>query len=139
EFANAFSSEFYTPLVACMPAHKPLLHWNDTGKCTHLPFNIILGDKKVDKQDNITQALFNYMVEEAEAPFASTSGTSKTSKMSNLPEPEIDEWPQKDQLDTSKLPESIEPISMVINAPPKEADSLKPINETPSTILMSRA
>ncbi|CAG8681298.1 17126_t:CDS:2, partial [Racocetra fulgida] len=74
-----------------------------------------------DKQDNVTQALFDYMIEEAEAPVASTSGTSKTSKMSNLPEPKIDD----------KLPKPIEPISGVVSdTPPKEADSLKPINKS---------
>ncbi|CAG8846809.1 9666_t:CDS:1, partial [Racocetra persica] len=66
---------------------------------------------KADKQKNPTQALFDYVVEEAEAPVASTSGTSETSKMSNLPEPKIIERSQKDQLKTSKLPEPIELIS----------------------------
>ncbi|CAG8673003.1 21115_t:CDS:2 [Dentiscutata erythropus] len=86
-------------------------------------------DKKVDKQDNVTQALFNYLVEETKAPVASTSGTSKTSKMSNLSEPEINERSQKGWLETSKLPKSIEPISKVINAPSKETDSSNPINK----------
>ncbi|CAG8499115.1 16872_t:CDS:2 [Cetraspora pellucida] len=71
--------------------------------------NLSPSDKKEDKQKNLTQALFDYMKEEAEAPVASTSGTSKTSKMSNLPEPKIIEQSQKDQ--TSKLPESIKLIS----------------------------
>ncbi|CAG8801212.1 22439_t:CDS:1, partial [Gigaspora rosea] len=87
-------------------------------------------DKKADKHKNLTQALFDYVVEEAEAPVASISGTSKTSKMSNLPEPEIDKQSQKDQLETSKLPEPIELISGVVpDTPSKETDSSKPINE----------
>ncbi|CAG8622561.1 35127_t:CDS:2, partial [Racocetra persica] len=87
-------------------------------------------DKKVDKQDNVTQALFNYVEEEAEAPVASTSGTSKTSKMSNLPEPEINEWSQKNQLETSKLSEPIIPISRVVpDTSPKESGSIELINE----------
>ncbi|CAG8665118.1 665_t:CDS:10, partial [Dentiscutata erythropus] len=84
---------------------------------------------KVDKQDNVTQALFDYLVEETKALVASTSGTSKTFKTSNLPEPEINERSQKGRLETSKLPESIEPISKVINAPSKETNSSNPINK----------
>ncbi|CAG8799028.1 25479_t:CDS:1, partial [Gigaspora rosea] len=81
-------------------------------------------------QKNLTQALFDYVIEEAEAPVASTSGTSETSKTSNLPEPKIVEQSQKDQLETSKLPEPIEPISGVVSdTPSKETDSSKPINE----------
>ncbi|CAG8820930.1 3154_t:CDS:1, partial [Gigaspora rosea] len=75
--------------------------------------NLPPSDKKADKQDNEAQALFDYVEEEAKAPVASTSGTSKTSKTSNLPEPEINEWSQKNQLETSKLPESIEPITLL--------------------------
>ncbi|CAG8619946.1 33850_t:CDS:2, partial [Racocetra persica] len=70
--------------------------------------NLSPSDKKADKQKNLTQALFDYVVEKAEAPVASTSETSKTS---NLPEPKIVEWSQKDQLETSKLPEPIELIN----------------------------
>ncbi|CAG8778708.1 11055_t:CDS:1, partial [Gigaspora rosea] len=70
-------------------------------------------DKKADKQKNLTQTLFDYVVEEAELPVASTSGTSETSKMSNLPEPKIIEWSQKDQLETIKLSKPIELISRV--------------------------
>ncbi|CAG8520956.1 6825_t:CDS:2 [Cetraspora pellucida] len=44
---------------------------------------------KVDKLDNITQALFDYMEKEAEVLVALTSETSETSKMFNLPEPKI--------------------------------------------------
>ncbi|CAG8847690.1 26756_t:CDS:1, partial [Racocetra persica] len=73
--------------------------------------NLSPSDKKGDKQKNLTQALFDYVVEEAKTPVASTSGTSKTSKTSNLPEPKIVEQSQKDQLETSKLLEPIELIS----------------------------
>ncbi|CAG8787643.1 20576_t:CDS:1, partial [Gigaspora rosea] len=75
--------------------------------------NLLSSDKKVDKQENVTQALFDYVEEEAEVPVASTSGTSETSKTSNLPEPKIVERSQKDQFETSKLSESIGPISEV--------------------------
>ncbi|CAG8584089.1 13875_t:CDS:2 [Racocetra persica] len=74
------------------------------------------------------------MEKEAEAPVASTSETSETSKMSNLPEPKIVERSQKDQLETSKLPEPIELISGVVpDTPSKETDSSKPINEASSS------
>ncbi|CAG8790676.1 25_t:CDS:2, partial [Dentiscutata erythropus] len=94
-------------------------------------------DKKVNKQNNVTQALFNYLVEETKALVALTSGTSKTSKTSNLPEPEINKRSQKGRLETSKLPESIKPISKVINAPSKETDSSNPINEITLTTDMA--
>ncbi|CAG8641196.1 24877_t:CDS:2 [Dentiscutata erythropus] len=76
-------------------------------------------------------------IEETKTPVALISGTSKTSKTSNLPEPEINKRSQKGQLETSKLPESIEPISKVINAPSKETDSSKPINEITLTTDMA--
>ncbi|CAG8810491.1 9835_t:CDS:1, partial [Dentiscutata erythropus] len=101
--------------------------------------NLSPSDKKADKQKNLTQALFDYVEEEAEAPVASTSGTSETSKTSNLPEPKIVERSQKDQLETSKLLEPIKPISEVLDTSPKKTDSSKPINEIPSAILLSRA
>ncbi|CAG8759403.1 17933_t:CDS:1, partial [Racocetra fulgida] len=41
--------------------------------------------KKSDKQDESTQALFNYVAE----PVTSTSGTSETSKISEPSEPVI--------------------------------------------------
>ncbi|CAG8614543.1 28766_t:CDS:2, partial [Racocetra persica] len=98
--------------------------------------NLSSSDKKADKQKNLTQALFNYGVEEAEASVASTSGTSETSKTSNLPEPKIIEWSQKDQLKTSKLPEPIELISdnyaigntesEEFDSEPETSDSSKP-------------
>ncbi|CAG8690442.1 9532_t:CDS:1, partial [Racocetra fulgida] len=95
---------------------------------------------KVDKQNNITQALFDYVVGKAEAPVASTSRTSETSKTSNLPEPKIVELSQKDQLETSKLSEPIELISKVVpDTSSKETVSFKPINEVSSAILISRA
>ncbi|CAG8801290.1 23910_t:CDS:1, partial [Racocetra persica] len=53
-------------------------------------------NKKGYKQKNLTQALFDYVEEEAKAPVASTSGTSETSKTSNLSEPKIIERSQKD-------------------------------------------
>ncbi|CAG8752252.1 21503_t:CDS:2, partial [Gigaspora rosea] len=91
---------------------------------------LLTSDKKADKQKNLTQALFDYMVKKAEAPVASISGTSETSKTSNLPEPKIVERSQKDQLETSKLPEPIELISRVVpDMPPKETVSFKSINE----------
>ncbi|CAG8524845.1 22721_t:CDS:2 [Cetraspora pellucida] len=101
--------------------------------------NLSPSDKKEDKQKNLTQALFDYVEEEAETLVASTSGTSEISKMSNLPEPKIIERSQKDQ--TSKLPKPIELINRVVpsDTPSKETDSFKPINEIPFTILMSRA
>ncbi|CAG8775965.1 412_t:CDS:1, partial [Cetraspora pellucida] len=73
--------------------------------------NLPSSNKKEDNQNNVTQALFDYMVEKTKAPVASTSETFKTSKTSNLSEPKINEQSQKHQLKTSKLPESIKPIS----------------------------
>ncbi|PKK58966.1 hypothetical protein RhiirC2_795509 [Rhizophagus irregularis] len=69
------------------------------------------------------------------APVASTSGISGTSKTFKPPEPVIDEF------ETSKLPESVKPISEVVNTLPKETstDSPKPINQVSSAILLSRA
>ncbi|PKK56595.1 hypothetical protein RhiirC2_799685 [Rhizophagus irregularis] len=55
-------------------------------------------DKKANKQDDSTQALFDYVTEDTRAPVASTSGTSETSKR---PEPVIDEP------ETSKSPKPI--------------------------------
>ncbi|RGB36904.1 hypothetical protein C1646_757497 [Rhizophagus diaphanus] len=89
--------------------------------------------KKANKQDDSTQDLFDYMT--GEAPVALTSGTSETFKTS---EPVID------GLETSKHPESNEPICEIVNTPPKEttsklSNSSKPINEVSSAILLSRA
>ncbi|CAG8776197.1 8124_t:CDS:1, partial [Racocetra fulgida] len=99
--------------------------------------NLSLSDKKADKQKNLTQALFDYMIEEAKAPVASKSGTFKTSKTSNLSEPKIVKQSQKDQLETSKLPEPIKLISRVVpDMPSKETDSSKPINEVSFAILL---
>ncbi|CAG8557442.1 10654_t:CDS:2 [Cetraspora pellucida] len=76
----------------------------------------------------------------AKAPVALISETSETSKMSNLPEPKIVKWSQKDQLETSKLLEPIELISGVVpDIPYKEINSSKPINEISSAILLTRA
>jgi hypothetical protein len=79
-------------------------------------------DKKADKHNESTQDLFNYVAEQAEAPVASISGTSETSK---TPEPINDE------------PET---INEVVNMSPKETliDSPKPINQVSSDILMAR-
>ena len=92
-------------------------------------------DKKADKQDDLTQALFDYMVKDIRAPVASTSGTSDTSKR---PEPVID------KPETIELLESNKPISKNTNTPPKETnvkpDLSKPSsNELSSAILLSRA
>ena len=62
----------------------------------------------MDKQDDSTQALFDYVA--TEVPVASTSGTSEASKTSKTPEPAIDEP------ETSKPPKSIEPINEVSSA-----------------------
>ncbi|RIA98278.1 hypothetical protein C1645_813008 [Glomus cerebriforme] len=67
-----------------------------------------------------------------EVPNFFISETSKTSKTSELPKPVVNE------LETSKLSESIKPISEVMNTFPKETDSSKPINEILSTILLTR-
>ncbi|RGB22450.1 hypothetical protein C1646_776084 [Rhizophagus diaphanus] len=89
-------------------------------------------DKKADKQDESTQLLFNYVAEDIHALVTSTSGTSETSKTIEL---------MIDELETNKLPESIEPICEVVNTPPKETsvkcDLPKP-NEVSSAILLSR-
>ncbi|PKK58541.1 hypothetical protein RhiirC2_796140, partial [Rhizophagus irregularis] len=73
------------------------------------PLPNISKNKKADKQDDLTQALFDYVAENIRAPVVLTSGTSETSKLS----------------------ESIEFIIEVVNLPPKEipANSSKPINE----------
>ncbi|RGB30537.1 hypothetical protein C1646_765253 [Rhizophagus diaphanus] len=89
--------------------------------------------KKANKQDDSTQDLFNYVT--GKAPVALTSGTSEIFK---TPEPVID------GSETSKHPESNEPICEVVNTSPKKTtsklpDSSKPINEVSSTILLSRA
>ncbi|CAG8774895.1 1924_t:CDS:1, partial [Racocetra fulgida] len=55
-----------------------------------------------------------------EAPVASTSGTSKTSE----PPETVNKKPE-----ASKSPESIEPISEVLDTSPKKTDFFKPINE----------
>ncbi|CAG8751324.1 13049_t:CDS:2, partial [Racocetra persica] len=70
---------------------------------------LLFSNKKVDKQDNITQALFDYVEEEAEALVASTSGTSETTKTSNLPEPKIVERDSsKPQIQASSSSQTIE-------------------------------
>ncbi|GBB86183.1 hypothetical protein RclHR1_12630001, partial [Rhizophagus clarus] len=90
-------------------------------------------DKKANKQDDLTQSLFDYMAEDTRAPVASTSGTSETSKTAE---------PLIDGPETSKHPESDEPICEVVYTPPKETN-VKPdspkSNEVSSAILLSRA
>jgi len=90
--------------------------------------NLSSRGKKANKQDNLTQALFDYVVEQSKVSIASTSETSETSNLSELV--------------INKLPESIEPISKVMDMPPKEisdeCDFSKPINEVSSAILLSR-
>ncbi len=84
------------------------------------------------------------MTEQTEAPVALTDPegtTSSTSETSKTPEPVIDEH------ETSKHPESIEPICEVVNMSPKETmgsqrdrptDSPKPINQVSSAILLAK-
>ncbi len=62
-------------------------------------------------QSNLTQDLFDYVVEQTEVPVASTSGISETSK---TPEPVIGEP------ETSKLSDSFESSNKVVNLSPKE-------------------
>ncbi|PKK55494.1 hypothetical protein RhiirC2_802247, partial [Rhizophagus irregularis] len=75
-------------------------------------------DKKADKQDELTQDLFDYVAGDTCAPVASTSGTSETIKLPDLPKP----------------------INKVVNMPSKETptNSSKPINQVLSAILLSR-
>ena len=74
------------------------------------------------------------MAEQVKPTGASTSRTSETS---NPSEPVINE------LETSKLPNSFESTSKVVNMPPKETsdkrNSPKPINQVLSAILLTRA
>src|SRR6266540_6115966 len=78
----------------------------------------------MNKQDELVQALFDYVVEYIHAPVASSSSTSETSK---TPEPVID-----------KL-KYIKSVSKIINIPSKETsvkrDLPKP-NEVSSAILL---
>ncbi|GES81291.1 hypothetical protein GLOIN_2v1789093 [Rhizophagus clarus] len=78
-------------------------------------------DKKADKQNELTQLLFNYVAKDTRALIISTSGTSKTSK---TPESVIDD------LETSKHPKSIEPICEVVNTPPKEINVKRDLPKT---------
>ncbi|PKY59484.1 hypothetical protein RhiirA4_482268 [Rhizophagus irregularis] len=81
-------------------------------------------NKKADKQDNLIQALFDYIT--GEVPVTSTSGTSKASKTS----------------ETIKLPDSPKLINEVVNMPSKETsdkyDPPEPINQISSAILLVR-
>ncbi|GES76857.1 hypothetical protein GLOIN_2v1877063 [Rhizophagus clarus] len=92
-------------------------------------------DKKASNQDDLTQAVFDYVTEDTRALVTSTSGTSDTSKR---PEPVID------KPETIELLESNKPISKNTNTPSKETnvkpDLSKPnSNELSSAILLSRA
>src|SRR5207248_2858014 len=93
-------------------------------------------DKKADKQDDSTQALFNYLTEDTRAPVASTSGISGAFETSKTPESLINK-PK-----VSKPPESNKSSNEVMNLSPKETsvkhDSLKPINQVSSAILLTR-
>lgn len=95
-------------------------------------------DKKANKQDELTQTLFDYMIEDihtislGSTLFASTSGTSETSESPKLviDKPEVNE-----------LPKTNEPISKITNTPPKEISvkrDLPKLNEVSSAILLSR-
>ncbi|PKK41081.1 hypothetical protein RhiirC2_722855, partial [Rhizophagus irregularis] len=86
-------------------------------------------EKKADKQDELTQDPFNYVAKDTSAPVASTSGTSKTSK---IPEPVINE-PK-----TIELSESIKPINKITNISSKENKPPEPINQVSSDILLFR-
>ncbi|RGB31871.1 hypothetical protein C1646_763603 [Rhizophagus diaphanus] len=86
--------------------------------------NLSPRDKKVDKQDNLTQALFDYVAEQLEVPIVSTSRISETSNLLEL------------VIDKAK---SIKPVSKIMNTPPKEADLSKPSSELSPAILLSRA
>ena len=101
-------------------------------------------DKKMDKKSDVTQDLFDYVIEQTEAPVTSTDSeriTSDISETFKISEPVIDEY------ETSKHPESIEPICEVVNMSSKETmgsqrnhptDSPKPINQVSSAILLAR-
>ncbi len=90
-------------------------------------------DKKADKQDNVTQKLFDYVLKQAKVLITSTLEISETSKTSGLPELIVNEP------EISKPFESVKPISKVINMPPKETDSFKSINKVSTFIFLSRA
>jgi hypothetical protein len=69
-------------------------------------------NKKADKQDDLSQALFDYVA--TEVPVASisrTSETPKTSELSNRPE-------------TNKPPKPIEPISNVMKVPKPSSNEI---------------
>ena len=65
----------------------------------------------------MTQALFDYVVEEAEAPVAPTSGISETTKASEQSKLVIN------KPETSESLESIKPISEVVKTPSKNIKS----------------
>ncbi len=62
-------------------------------------------DKKGDKQNNVTQTLFDYVAEQAEVPITLTSGISETTKTSEQSEPVID-----------KISEHIEPNNKKVSS-----------------------
>ncbi len=82
----------------------------------------------------MTQDLFDYVLEQAEVPVTSTSGTSETSKTpkSLINKPKV-----------SKPPEFNESSNEVVNIPLKEIskkhNSSELINEVSFAILLSRA
>ena len=65
----------------------------------------------------MTQALFDYVVEETEAPVASISETSESTKASEQSEPVIN------KPETSEPLESIKPISEVVKTPSENIES----------------
>ncbi|PKK58735.1 hypothetical protein RhiirC2_795856 [Rhizophagus irregularis] len=75
-------------------------------------------DKKADKEDELTQDLFNYVVEDTCAPVVSTSETSGISVTSKTPEPVIDK-PK-----TSRIPKYIEQTSKVLRAPKPSSNKI---------------
>ncbi|RGB22534.1 hypothetical protein C1646_775922 [Rhizophagus diaphanus] len=116
-------------LIHLSKIHQPDVSHNETG---NIPiFNI---PETISQKITLPQPEENLPLR-GEAPVVLTSGTSEIFK---TPEPVID------GSETSKHPESNEPICEVVNTPPKEItsklpDSSKPINKVSSAILLSRA
>src|SRR6266542_4320434 len=76
-------------------------------------------DKKANKQDDLTQALFDYVVEQAEVPIASTSRIFEESNFLKTNIPTDKEVPSESLIDkpeASKLPKHIEFINQVLSA-----------------------
>ncbi len=89
-------------------------------------------DKKADKQDNLIQALFDYVVEETEVLIISTFKISeifKTTKTFKLFESVID------KSKTNKPLESIKPISEIIKT---SFENIKPSSKEGSFTFLNR-